>query len=769
MVALSTSDTPFSIQLSLSPVIEKLEESMSRLTGDRAAEVQALLQEIAADAPELRTGITKAEEVHRNEELIGRLLSDYFPEALTRNEIKAVSIPFRDIIFNHTERFRNILDAAGPHFQINIRDFEEHQFYVFSCCLILNEFYGTQLDFGRPLFYDIPAANGIIKHYRILYNADYLDILPTEKSVPLTPEDIDLLLNNYDDLKLWKSKFPKESWILKGFALMTLFDATVENAVSLFKEKLLVLNVDGFQQSVESIFQSIFRIPDLQIGFTVYNREEGKFIVAAFGQKMKSFILSGDNQKFDIDVLCGNSYQCLLEEKGYYAVSDTAEFSRTNPKEYLSGHFHGQGFNSFILAPAVKNNVLLGILEIVSPRSKELNSINANKLDVVMPFLIDAIDRLMGDLQNQIQAFIQDKYTAIHSSVSWKFKAEAQRFLYDREVNDEYALAEITFPDLYPLFGQVDIKGSSESRNRSVQNDLKNQVSALLVLLQNLQQYPGMLPWEEEEEQLSNFLDELERPLRASTEQYISNYITNLIHTRLNSLSDADVLPLLTVYYKETEKEKGSFHTYRRKYETTVSRINQKLANILDDEQVSAQAYFPHYYERFKTDGVEHNLYIGPSIAPTLNFDANNLYSLRLWQMRVLCKMEIAHYHLKPTLPYPLDVATLILVYSTPISIRFRMDEKRFDVDGTYNARFEIEKKRLDKAYIRNTTERITAAGKITIVYSSDSEQGEYLRYIKTLQDEQLLDNDIEQLELEDLQGVSGLRALRVGIIHAGG
>ena len=767
MNALSTSDTPFSIQLSLSPIIEDLEKSANELNGERAVEVKALLQEVN-HAPELRSGITTVGEVEKNQDLISRLLQDYFPKVLTKNEIKAVSIPYRDIVFNHTERFRNILDAAGTDFQINIRDFDEHQFYVLSCCLILNEFYGTQLDFGRPLFYDIPAANGIVKHYRILYNADYLEIMPTERSLPITPEDIDLLLNNYDDLELWKRKFPKESWVLKGFALMTLFDATVENAVSLFKEKLLVLNVDGFQQSVEAIFQSIFRIPDLQIGFTVYNREEGKFIVAAFGQKMKSFILSEGNQKFDIDVLCGNSYHCLLEERGYYAVSDTAEFYNANPQEYLAAQFLSQGIHSFILAPAVKNNVLLGILEIVSPRSKELNSINANKLDVVMPFLIDAIDRLMDDLQNQIQAFIQDKYTAIHSSVYWKFKAEAQQFLYDHKKNDDYVLPEIIFPDLYPLFGQVDIKGSSESRNSSVQNDLKKQVSALLVLLKDLQGYAGMLPWREEEEQLTIFLTELSLPLRASTEQYINNYITNLIHTRLNGLTDPEVLPLLTDYFKETEKEGGIFHTYRRKYETTVAKINQKLANIIDDEQVQAQASFPHYYERFKSDGVEHNLYIGPSIAPTRDFDANDLYSLRLWQIRALCKMEIAHHHLKPTLPYPLDVATLILVYSTPISIRFRMDEKRFDVDGTYNARFEIVKKRIDKAYIRNTKERITAAGKVTIVYSSDSEKGEYLRYIKTLQDEILLDNTIEHLDLEDLQGVSGLRALRVGIIHAG-
>jgi len=54
-------------------------------------------------------------------------------------------------------------------------------------------------------------------------------------------------------------------------------------------------------------------------------------------------------------------------------------------------------------------------------------------------------------------------------------------------------------------------------------------------------------------------------------------------------------------------------------------------------------------------------------------------------------------YKTVPDLPIKLDIASLVLVHTSPISIRFRMDEKRFDVDGSYNARYEILKKRIDK------------------------------------------------------------------------
>ena len=134
--------------------------------------------------------------------------------------------------------------------------------------------------------------------------------------------------------------------------------------------------------------------------------------------------------------------------------------------------------------------------------------------------------------------------------------------------------------------------------------------------------------------------------------------------------------------------------------------------------------------------------------------------------MQAMCEMESEYYKMRPSLPYDLDVTSLILVFSSPISIRFRMDEKRFDVDGTYNARYEVVKKRIDKAYIKGTTKRITEKGKLTIVYSQKQEETEYKRYIQYLQHNNMLGGVIENFEVEDLQGVTGLKALRVDILY---
>jgi hypothetical protein len=75
-----------------------------------------------------------------------------------------------------------------------------------------------------------------------------------------------------------------------------------------------------------------------------------------------------------------------------------------------------------------------------------------------------------------------------------------------------------------------------------------------------------------------------------------------------------------------------------------------------------------------------------------------------------------------------------------------------------------VIKKRIDKVLIRNTTERLTQPGKIALVYFNRTDADEYLRYIYYLQEQNVLNDDLEQLDLEELQGVSGLKALRVGV-----
>src|SRR6185295_6205073 len=161
-----------------------------------------------------------------------------------------------------------------------------------------------------------------------------------------------------------------------------------------------------------------------------------------------------------------------------------------------------------------------------------------------------------------------------------------------------------------------------------------------------------------------------------------------------------------------------------------------------------------------------HNLYIGQSMVNNQDFHQLYLQNLRLWQLMVTCEVENEIRRLKPALKVNLDICSLILVHSQPLSLRFRMEEKKFDVDGAYNTRYEIIKKRIDKAIVKESGQRLTQPGKIAIIYSQEKEAKEYMNYIHYLQFINYITPDVEMLTLKDLQGMTGLKALRVSILY---
>jgi len=760
-------DNPFQIQISFHKVIEALEEIAESDVDFRANYAKGLLTAVEK-VPELRTGITDSDLITEHSMLIRHLLADLFPTALTDNEIKAVTIPFHHIIFNHTRRFQKIFLNAGPGFDIHIRDFSEHHSYVMSCCMILRYHYGHEVDFMRPVFYDIPETDGNLKSYRILYNGDFLEVFKTDSAPDITPEDIDQLIDNFDDFDLWKRKFPLGSYILKGFAIMTLYDNTVETAVSLLKENLLAPDKKKETQKsgvLEGIFRSIFRFPDLRLGYAEYDPEEQKFKAANFGIPIASVLL-GSKQELNYADLCGCSLNDVVEDMKYFSISDVERFGIENPEEKeFADHLLNQDVKSCIMAPVMKNGRILGVFELVSSVPKQLNSINANKLDFILPFITDTMDRYYSDKQNHIDAIIQKEYTAIHPSVYWKFREEAD--LHTIFENSDKPFREIIFKDVYPMYGQIDVKGSSMARNRAIQSDFQKQIKALLSIFNELVATQKLPVLEQHVFELERLEAQILENLKADSESTAQNYILSEIHPMLEHFnSHPKVAQKIADYAKILDPAYGMVYDDRKNFDETLSLINKKMAAVLDKKQEEAQEFFPHYYERFKTDGVEHSLYIGASIAPKKTYSPLFLGNLRLWQLQAMIELELEYFKLRPNLPYELDVTSLILVYSTPIAIRFRMDEKRFDVDGTYNARYEVVKKRIDKSRIKGSEERIAEAGKITIVFSQNQEEAEYRRYIKLLQFKNRLGNNVESFEVEDLQGVTGLRALRVEVLY---
>ncbi|WP_394750371.1 GAF domain-containing protein [Spongiimicrobium salis] len=732
-------------------------------------------QILAAQAPypELREGFSDIQLLDKYKDVIKIILQDTFSEVLTQNEIKVASFPYSNVVFNSSKRFQKIVADAGEGFELTIQNLPDQVNYIIACTVILNFYYGYQLDFRRPIFYDIPDANGVIRHYRILYNADFLELFPTEKAKDLSKEDVDLLLENFDDLDLWKEKIPPNSFVCKGFVISNMFDVTAEYSISEIKSGLIAndkRNDDNFIENLKGTFQSLFNLPDIQIGFVTYNASEDQF-EKVYGKGIESFILKDKDNEVCMDALCEGSYKKLMTDNAYYAISDVDKYNEMSGGKAPYGALYRQGIKSAILAPIAANGELLGILELVSTTKGQLNSVNANKLNDVMPYIVTAVLRSKAEEENLIDAVIQNECTSIHPSVYWKFQEEAKRFIKDDLLGNQPSFKEIVFKEVYPLYGQIDIKDSSNARNMAIQRDLMIQLSEINHVLSEAWEHNKLFVYEELMFRVNNHIDDVKEVLHTNSEQAIFDFIQEEINPVLThlKLESPKLKEIVETYEKDIDAGTESYYDHRRNYDESVMEINKRLAMVIDTKQVDAQEMYPHYFERYKTDGVEHNMYIGDSITGERPFNAMYLNNLRLWQLQVMCEMENEYYNFKPELPIQLDVASLILVYNASLSIRFRMDEKQFDVDGTYNARYEVIKKRIDKSFVKGTNERLTQKGKLAIVYSQKKDELEYLRYITFLRSKGYFTSNIEILELEGLQGVAGLKAIRAEILYKKG
>ncbi|WP_431133778.1 GAF domain-containing protein [Psychroserpens mesophilus] len=762
-------DSPFKLLISFNKLLTYYENLALSEDEFIAAKAKRVLKTATA-FPILRDGFSDISILKEREKEIGIILQDSFSPVLTKNEIKTASVPFHNLIFNSSERFKSIIKDAGDDFELKMKNMPEDDRYIIACTIILSFCYGFNLSFKQPFYYEIPDAKGVIKFYIILYNADFIEIIPTKKAPKITQNDVDELLDNFENIELWKEKFPKDSYIFKGFVISNIFNVTDDQAISNIKTALIGEDKrqnEGFMDDFHQIFQSLLGLKNLKVGFSIYNEEDDRF-ERVYGTKMNSFLLNNLESNTCSGALCSVSYHTLLNDKKFYSVSDVDkyyELSKGKVPQYKT--LKAQNIKSAILAPIANENGLMGILEIVSEEPKVLNSINANKLNDVMPFIVTAVERFKNEEKNLIEAVIQRECTSIHPSVQWRFEKEARNFIKDQLNGKKPSFNKIAFENIYPLYGQIDIKGSSEARNFATSKDLTIQLNGIKSILEKALQLENLPIYEQFLFQINSYLDNLEVHFQVDSEQQISDFIKQDIDPVLNHLVAINALKEdVQQYFDSIDDKMEVLYHHRKEYDDTIAIINKEMATLLDIKQVEAQAMYPHYFERFKTDGVEHNMYIGESITKENSFNPIYLYNLRLWQLQVMIEMENAFYLMQSKFPVKLDVASMILVFNQPLSISFRMDEKQFDVDGTYNARYEIVKKRVDKAHIKGTTERVTQKGKISIVYSQKQDEIEYLRYIKFLQFKKYLDDDVEIVELQDLQAVTGLKAIRVSVLY---
>ncbi|UYQ93365.1 hypothetical protein MKQ68_25105 [Chitinophaga horti] len=754
-------------QVSFGPFLRFLKDKVVSSSGATASFYQLIIDKFESN-PALSGPIDIKAESEKYRDYFDLVISTVFP--ITNNEKKdiyAIGMPYRFMLFHYSQMFHDTFSVKGEELRAvpagMSLDKVKKDKLVWLYKLILERLYDFPVKQENEMVHAIVnPETGVKRYVKVFIDSRFVDIkVKGELPVFDCGEACKMAIKQRSISRL-QELLPLELFQLEGFVVWSVQDITEQEVMAGIKNMVLDLRAGNEEENylqLQDYLQSLLSIKDVNVNVIPFLKVNNKWVVEECSCN-SSILMGNARNESERQSLYLQLLEHLTQNKEPLVLS---KVTRDVAQVYgFMKYLPLNGINSYILLPVHHENDMLGVLEISSATPEVLDYDVMMQLTPVYPSIALLLRRSRQIANERIGEVIKEKFTALQPAVEWKFTEAAWDYL----ANDAKEIGNIRFEGVQPLYGAIDIRNSSIERGTAIREDLREQ---LQLIAQTFVDINGQikLPLLEELQYKNNvLLNSIGDTLFAEDEVRINDFLDQEIAPTLQHLYEGypTLKEVLESYFSKVDKESGHVFHHRREYEDSLGQINTVVNAYLENEREAVQESFPCYFEKYRTDGVEYNIYIGQSIAPDKKFDLLYLRNLRLWQLTSMAAIARETHKLSPTLKVPLQTTQLILVHSNPIEISFRKDERRFDVEGAYNIRYEIMKKRIDKVRIRETKQRLTQPGTIALVYSYAREADEYRKYIEFLQNKNILKPGIEMLELEELQGISGLKAMRVEI-----
>ncbi len=714
------------------------------------------------------------EEIGGYGDLLELMFTSIFPPVADERESAwALSVPVTPVVFYGTDPFYDKLRDPVSHEMKACMMESGHTVrkkvnleLVYS--LVLKRLYDFDFVAGTSVVRSLTEKDtGLARFYKLNLDMRFVEVFSKGALPGFDPQFLSTKPPINEALAWLKENLPLRAFKFEGISALTVTDITTHYVVESIKA--LILNPE--RHDMETRRHEIMRYlnvlagsKDIRFGALPLLKVNGKPVYS--DDVCHHSILSElSNNKVETE----ETYLRLIDNffrEPRLILYETLPDAEPGEHYFLEPLRRG-GIRSYGLLPVYYNNKLAGVLELSSYKANCLSPDLLAKLDVVIPLLAQLIQHTIDEFEDRIKAIVKENFTSIQPAVEWKFNEIAWHYDRMQQRGTEPFLETVYFKDVYPLYGAIDIRNSTIERNSALRRDLETQFRLLCEALARLQQVVTLQLVEEMMHQAEKWHSALKGVLTTADELNLNSFLKEKVGTFLQHFSESrpDLASLMDTYLAAIDEATGEAFAARRNLESCIQLINRTINGALERSVPELEASYPSYFEKFRTDGVEYDLYIGGSIAPDRPFDLLYLRNLRLWQLTSMATIARDTHSLLPEMTNPLLTTQLIFVHSSAIDISFRKDERRFDVEGGYNIRYQVVKKRIDKVRVRETNERLTQPGMIAIIYFNDREAEEYEGYIRYLQEKGVLGGQVEHLELEELQGVSGLRALRVGVL----
>ncbi|WP_153800327.1 GAF domain-containing protein [Foetidibacter luteolus] len=683
----------------------------------------------------------------------------------------ALSEPLSPTIFYCTEAFYKLcFDPVTNEFKPT-KNITSDKAAVFRLSwiytLIAEKLYHVKTNFSGEMVHVMhdPETN-LNRYFKLTVDPRFIEVKVKGRLPDL---DIPALISELSftdkDLDILQEKLPLANFSFEGFAIAGLTDITAHYTTEIIKNAIINASPynDEYFDNIQTAIRTLMQHKDIDIGLLPFLKVNDRYVLDSESSRTSIFVQSCTKANCSESSYSDMAQNYAKKTRPFYVPDISSSVLEKYP--FLGALFQN-GYNGFMIIPLFWNNQLMGVLEMATLHKNVLNEKMISKIDNILPLLAQILKQRVDAFEASLQTVIKEKFTSLQPAVEWKFNEVAWEYLKNTAPGKKDEVKNIYFKEVYPLYGAIDIRNSSVERNISLQKDMHQHFMLLMNTLDDLKKNIKLGLLDETIYKCKKWMERTRDFLTTDDEVRLADFLENDIKPFLSYFRDnfPEAVETVDHYFAESDPQTGIVFENRRQLEASIQLINTSVSNFLETQRDELQKTYPTYFEKFRSDGIEYDIYVGQSIAPQKVFNPLYLKNLRLWQVASMSEIARLAHTLLPKMEKELHTTQLILVHTNTIDISFRNDERRFDVEGAYNIRYEVIKKRIDKVHIKNTNERLTQPGKIALVYFNQKDADEYLKYIQYLQNGGYLLDDVEHLDLEDLQGVAGLKAIRVGI-----
>ncbi|MCE7067452.1 GAF domain-containing protein [Dyadobacter sp. CY326] len=648
-------------------------------------------------------------------------------------------------------------------------DFFKERLHVIYT-LIMQRLYNFKVPAKIEQYYAwINPETGLMRYFEVFVNTDFVEITPKGELPALDFTELYARFSEENGHLVLENVLPLTSFKFRGFSVLNVSDVTSKMAVENIR-KVRLNRIPG--QEAERYHNIIHSLKTLvrnnRIEFDMFP------FVRVNKRAVYGYETAGTGIMFRVWGQDRLTPEAFSKQAEGYAAKPISFYSPDigGEKEMqiaFLGPFRKEGVRSLALLPVFFDETPVGVLCMHTWQEEVFDEKTLSMLEPAFEPIGQLLQIYIDEFNLELENIIKEKFTSIQPAVQWKFNEAAWHHLHKKKKNLPRETEPICFKQVYPLYGAIDIRNSTLERNAATAKDLAFQLELLGAAFAALQSWDNSSLMQELTFTCKKWQQTLESGAwNNAGENNLNHFLGNESKDYLMHLSEQqpETSNIINEYLNATQPETGAIFRNRSAFELSMNMITDAVNNYFESEKDRLQQPFPCYFEKFRTDGVEYDIYIGQSISPAKPFNHFHLKNVRLWQLSSMIAIARLTRSLMSAMPRPLATTQLIFVHNHMIDISFRADERKFDVEGAYNIRYQIIKKRIDKVHIRNTNERLTQPDKIALIFFNKKDIEDYLPFIHYLQDSNALTPAMEDLELEDLQGISGLHALRLEVAY---